>query len=153
MYDMDNPLLYDTVNYLYNSAAQHFPQSIQDHPNMLAFALGSAGIFGVINGLQYISKRHIDKIIPSDKIPMLSKIIPFDEKVLPELERICVGGMVAFGLYNTFCSDVVDHQVYQCGMYGVIAGSLLGAGIDLIKRDKEKRAKKQQNITLEEKVS
>lgn len=150
---MGNPLLYDTVNYLYNGAAQHLPQSVQDHPNMLAFAFGSAGIFGVIKGLQYISKRHIDKIIPSNKIPALSKIIPFDEKVLPELERICVGGMVAFGLYNTFSIDVVDHRVYQCGMYGVIAGSLLGAGLHLIKKDKEKREKKQKDEVLEEKVN
>ena len=146
-------MLYDTVNDLYTSAAQYFPESFQNHPNMLAFAFGSAGIFGVIKGLQYVSKRHIDKIIPSNKIPILSKVVPFDEKLLPSLERICVGGMVAFGLYNTFSSDVVDHRVYQCGMYGVIAGSLLGAGLDLIKKDKEKRAKKQKDAVLEEKVN
>ncbi|MFA6089136.1 MAG: hypothetical protein WC755_04695 [Candidatus Woesearchaeota archaeon] len=130
------PFAFNIVNYAYNGVISHAPAFFQERPVMSAMILGSTGIYGVVKGLQYTSKKVMNKIIPK-----------FHEEVLPILEKICITGMAATPV---ICSAIdpegakallANHPVYTAGMAGVYAGSILGAAQDLHKRSLEKVVK------------
>ena len=129
---MSEPFLYGLVDTLYHKVMDSMPQALQDRDMASAFVLGSAGIYGVVRGLQWASKNFMDRIIPN-----------FDAKWLPKLEKICAVGMAAAPiLYSIFDQEgakeiMAQHPTYTSGMVGVWAGSITAAVQDLHNRSKQ----------------
>lgn len=94
-----------------------------------AFALGFLGSFSIVKGLQWTSKKIVDKVIPN-----------FDSKALPCLEKICSVAMFSAPMMYSIIDPeganeiLTNHPVYSSGMSGVYLGSLAGALHDLNKR-------------------
>lgn len=131
---MAEPVLYDTVDFLYNMVMANMPDTIQQHEQASAFALGAAGIFGVIKGIQSFSKYYIDNLIDG-----------FHDRWLPVLEEVGVYGMAASPIIYYWAdpagvSNILDnHQTYLAGMTGVHLSSIGTALYDLKQRRSQKR--------------
>lgn len=129
---MKEPLLYDIVNRLYHGVMDNMPQVLQDRDMASAFVLGSVGIYSVVRGLQWTSRKMMNRLIPN-----------FDEKWLPILEKVCIVGMVAAPvLYSLVDPEgakeiMTQHPTYTSGMVGVCVGSITGATQDLHNRSKQ----------------
>ncbi len=128
-----DPIFYDTVDTLYHAFMDSMPKFLQERSKTSAFVLGGSGIYATVRTLQWTSKNIMDYYI-SD----------FDEKILPVLEKTCIGLMVAAPFLCYLVAPertkeiISQHQVYTSGMVGVWLGSIIGAGQDLIKRSKQK---------------
>jgi len=128
------PLLYDTVNFLYNSVMNHMPEALQERSMASAFMLGGAGTYGVVRGLQWASKNVVERAIPG-----------FDKRGLPILEKVCIAGMAAAPIVYALVDPegakaiMTQHPTYTSGMAGIWAGSIAGAAQDQHERSLEKK--------------
>jgi len=119
---MTNPPLFDVVDTLYRSVMDNMPQALQERSMISAFALGSVGTFGVVRGLQWLSKNVVAKVTPD-----------FHHRVLPTLERLCLVSMAAIPFVYAAVDPegareiMTQHPTYTSGMAGVYVGSILGA--------------------------
>jgi hypothetical protein len=131
--ETSKPFLYKTVDFLYNGVMNHAPEVLQKRSMASAFLLGAIGIYGVVKGLQFTSKKVMNRIIPD-----------FDEKWLPKLEKTCIAAMGAapviyFAIDPDGAQELLrNHPVYTSGMAGVYVGSITGAAQDLHKRKVER---------------
>ncbi len=129
---MTKPFLHGVVDTLYHIVMDPMPQFIQDRDMTSAVLLGGGGAYGVVRGLQYLSKNVADRIIPG-----------FDEHALPILEKICIAGMILDPLaYSIIDPDgareiVSQHPTYSAGMTSAGVCSITGAVQDLHKRQKQ----------------
>lgn len=120
---------YNTVDFLYDLVIDNMPVVIRERSMANAFILGSFGTYGVVKGVQWLSKNVVDKVIPG-----------FDDKYLSTLEKLCIVGMAAAPVLYAVIDPQGAREVmtmnptYTSGMIGVYAGSIACAVQDLHKR-------------------
>lgn len=130
---MSNPPLYDIVNSLYHGVMGCMPRFLQERDLFCAFVLGAAGTYAVTKGIQSLSKRVLNRIMPK-----------FDEKVFPVIEHVCAAfvGVAPF-VYAAVDPEgakeiMTQHPIYTSGMAGVYAGGVMAAVRDLSSRYQKK---------------
>lgn len=120
---------YNIVDFLYDLVIDNMPVVIRERSMANAFILGSVGTFGVIKGVQWLSKNVVDKAIPG-----------FDDKCLPTLEKLCIVGMAAAPILYAVIDPQGAREVmtmnptYTSGMMGIYAGSIACGAQDLHRR-------------------
>ena len=130
---MSNPPLYDIVNSLYQEVMGCMPRFLQERDLFCALVLGAAGTYAVVKGIQAVSKRLINRVIPK-----------FDEKVFPAIEYVCATAVGVAPLVYALIDPqgakeiVTQHPTYTAGMAGVYAGGVMAAAQDLTRRLDEK---------------
>jgi hypothetical protein len=123
------PFLHSVVDALYNGVMEFAPEFLQERPMFSAPVLGASGSYGVVRGLQYVSRRWMDRIIPN-----------FDRDWLPLLEKTCLVAVPAMALAYGFADSeglqqvVSECPVYTAGMVASYAGAAAGAVQDLVSR-------------------
>lgn len=141
---MPEPPLYNIVDFAYHTVMDKMPQALQDRDMASAFFLGSMGMYYVVKGLQWSSKKVDQYVWPRMPNFVKDKFPSFDEDVFPQLEKICVTGMaVAPFVYATFDPNgakeiMTQHPTYTSGMGGVWALSIAGALKDIYRRHIQK---------------
>lgn len=126
------PFLYDVVNTLYKAVESIMPEFIRERAMFNAFVLGSAGTFGVIKGLQALSRKFMDKVIPY-----------FNRKYLPIIEKAGLAVITAAPLVYAAVDPegaqhiVTQHPVYTSGMAGAYLGAAGAVVHDLHKQSLE----------------
>lgn len=112
MEGLNNPPLWDAVNFMYHAVMDYMPASLQQRDLVSAFVLGSAGTFFLGKLAQLACK-------PAPKLY---------EKILPGLERLAIYGIPAgIAAYAVVDPDgareiLSMHPVYSSGMLGVYVG-------------------------------
>lgn len=142
---VNNLPFYDFV-YRAHNAVMDFTDAIgaevirDQYEGLAAGIEGCLGIALVVKGLQITSKQ-FKKIKTGNEL--VDKFTQnFDDKVLPVLEKICIGAMATAPLiYAAIDPDTAlkiyqENNIYLSGMTGVYFGSIASALEDLNQRDK-----------------
>jgi len=130
--DIPDRGLYRVTQFLFDKIHNLIPEKLQNLPIEVG-VYGFGGAYLLTRGLQLLSKKVIDKIIPG-----------FDEKALPILEKACIYGLpAAVVLYALIDQEGAKEWIYSKPMdnWGIMLaylGGVTGALQDLNKRSKKK---------------